>query len=212
MLTVACVLKSGGIYSPLWVERLRAQVASNLPTAGRFVCLSDVEVSCERIPLLHNWPGWWSKIELFKMIHGPVLFVGDLSDIANQCARGPLTVLRDFYRLENGVGSGVMGWNGNFSFIYDKFRAASDTWIDMFRGGDQRFIEATVDLDTVIRWQDVLPGQLASYKVHCVRPNLTVGSAATIPDGPRIICLHGQPKFADMPPTDEIRLRWEQAA
>src|SRR5262245_61940013 len=87
MLTIACVLKSGGIYDATWVARLRDGVARHLPLTHRFVCLSDVEVPCERIPLEHDWPGWWAKVELFKL-KAPVLFfdldtaiVGDLENI-----------------------------------------------------------------------------------------------------------------------------------
>jgi len=45
-------------------------VERNLHVPHRFVCLSNVEVPCERIPLIHDWPGWFSKIEL----HRPGLF------------------------------------------------------------------------------------------------------------------------------------------
>jgi len=72
MLTVACVYWKGKfygqetVYSPIWIERLQHMVAKNLTMPYRFVCLSNVNVPCERIPLRHNWPGWWSKIELFR--------------------------------------------------------------------------------------------------------------------------------------------------
>src|SRR6185369_16858814 len=102
MLTVACVLKSGGIYDATWVSRLRDGVARHLPVDHRFVCLSDIEVPCERIPLEHDWPGWWSKIELLKL--PSVLFfdldtaiVGSLDDIARHALRTDFTMLRDFY-------------------------------------------------------------------------------------------------------------------
>src|SRR6185437_8074786 len=59
MLTVACVLKSGGVYTPEYVERLRSGVGQHLDHY-KFVCLSDVDVP-DRIPLENDWPGWWSK-------------------------------------------------------------------------------------------------------------------------------------------------------
>src|SRR6478609_2567748 len=117
MLTVACVLKSGGIYDATWVERLRAGVKRHLPLEHRFVCLSDVDVPCERIPLEYNWPGWWSKLEAFRL-PGPVIYfdldtaiVGDLSEIvARTDLWGGFTILEDFYR-NKGYGSGVMAWD-----------------------------------------------------------------------------------------------------
>lgn len=71
MITVACVLKSGGIYTAEWVDRLRIMVERHLSLAHNFVCLSDMDVpGIETIPLVHQWPGWWSKLELF----GPALW------------------------------------------------------------------------------------------------------------------------------------------
>ena len=80
MITVACVYWQGqfrgreDIYSVEWVEKMKNMVARNLPREHRFVCLSNVKIPCcERIPLQNDWPGWWSKIELFR----PGLFDGD---------------------------------------------------------------------------------------------------------------------------------------
>lgn len=213
MLTVACVLKSGGIYDASWVARLRAGVARHLQTDHRFVCLSDVDVPCEKIPLEHNWPGWWSKIELFKL-RGPVLFfdldtaiVGDLTEIAAVAARAPLTLFRDFYRLGDGLGSGVMGWNGtdvSAACLYDIFAADPQGWMSRVGGrGDQGFVEEAAFLPGITRWQDVVGSQIVSYKVHCRNG---------IPSGARVVCLHGRPKFSEMPATDEVRIAWENAA
>jgi hypothetical protein len=72
MLTVASVYWKGSfrgrenIYSKDWVDKLKNMVGRNLRREHRFVCLSNVDVPCERIPLVHDWPGWWSKIELFR--------------------------------------------------------------------------------------------------------------------------------------------------
>lgn len=79
MITVACVYWAGrfrgreAIYTPEWVGKLRNMVRQNLPVEHRFVCLTNSRVPCEKIPLKHNWPGWWSKIELFR----PGLFEND---------------------------------------------------------------------------------------------------------------------------------------
>ncbi len=78
MITVACVYWKGKfrgrerIYTTEWVERLRSMVARHLPMEHHFVCLSNVEVPCDRIPFVNNWVGWWNKIELFR----PGLFEG----------------------------------------------------------------------------------------------------------------------------------------
>jgi hypothetical protein len=72
MLTVASIYWKGSfrgrenVYSEEWVGKLQNMVARNLPRPHRFVCLSNVDVPCERVPLINDWPGWWSKIELFR--------------------------------------------------------------------------------------------------------------------------------------------------
>jgi hypothetical protein len=225
-LTVACVLKSGGIYDATWVERLRAGVARHLPVEHRFVCLSDVDVPCERIPLEHDWPGWWAKVELFKL-PGPALYfdldtaiVGDLSDIAHEAIdpMNRLTMLQDFYRAD-GLGSGVMAWGNNIQVpkFYERFAQDSVGWMRKIGGrGDQGFIESCEHYGFGPRqWQSRLPGQIVSYKVHCRGGQSPVTGGYTppgIPEGARVVCLHGLPKFADMPPNDPVRVAWERAA
>lgn len=212
MLTVACVLKSGGIYDATWVSRLRDGVARHLPLPHRFVCLSDVEVPCEREPLRFNWPGWWAKIELFRL-EGPVLFfdldtaiVGDLTAIAAHSMATQFVMLRDFYAPAH-CGSGVMCWNGAYPwFVFEKFSEFPEELMKLQRQrmGDQAFIEELVlQQNEISCWQDLLPGQIVSYKVHCRNG---------IPPNARVVCLHGQPKFGDMPANDPVRLAWERAA
>lgn len=213
MLTIACVLKSGGIYDASWVARLQAGVTRYLPIEHRFVCLSDVEVPCERIPLEHDWPGWWSKIEVLNR-DGPTLYfdldtaiTGDLSDIAAAGRDSAMVMLSDFYR-PNHLASGVLAWGFESpSFLFDTFKASSALMMEKHRGGgDQEFIETTrlyCGLPTCRRWDLMCPGQIVSYKVHCRNG---------IPPDARVVCLHGKPKFGDMPVNDPVRQAWEMAA
>lgn len=198
MLTVATVLKSGGIYTPEWVAKLKAGVEKHLTLPHRFVCLSDVEVPCERIPLEHNWPGWWSKLELFRL-DGPVLYfdldtaiVGDLSEIAEQAEKWTFTLLRDFYRLGDALGSGMMSWNVDLRRLYDEFALDPNGWQKRIgSAGDQGFIEQNVNLKGVSRWQDVCGNQVASFKVHCREKQV-------VPKGTRVVCFHGEPKTLNL--------------
>jgi hypothetical protein len=213
MLTVCCVLKSGGAYSPVWVDRLRAMVAEHLPLPHRFVCFSDEEVRCEQIPLRQNWPGWFSKLEIFT-IPGPALYldldsiiVGDLSDIARVATMpliGSFVILQDFYRPA-GFGSGVMAWYGSEpARFYHAFARAPEDWMRRLGArGDQGFIEEQ-EHGLTRRWQLLVPGQIVSYKADRCE--------AGPPAGARIVCLHGRPKFGDMPPDSWARRLWEKAA
>jgi hypothetical protein len=212
MLNVITVLKSGGIYDATWVARLQAGVAKHLKEPHQFVCFSDVEVPCRRLSLLNNLPGWWSKIEALSF-PGPVLMldldtaiVGDLGDIARHATETPFTMLRDFYAPDH-FGSGVMAWNDNASAVYIDFMADPMVHIATQRArmGDQAFIEEACAARgrAITAWQDAVGDQIVSYKVHC---------RDGIPVDARMICLHGAPKFADMPANDPVRRAWEMAA
>lgn len=193
-LTVACVLRSGGEYTPEHVQTLAASVALHLPDAA-FVCLSDVLVpGVTTRPLLDPWPGWWAKIELFcrGVFAGRVLYldldtvvVGDLSDLASY--RGPFAMLSDFYAPERPA-SGVMAWDADGPTpraIWARFVTDPAGHMAAYPcEGDQGFIRSVTG-DSVDRLQDHAPGQIVSYKVHCERG---------VPSGARIVCAHGRPK------------------
>lgn len=215
---VTCVLKSGGIYTVEHVKRLQRSVARYLPKKHRFVCLSDIDVPCERIALRGDLPGWWSKMELFWRLQ-PVLYFdldtlicGDLTDIAEQAAKPEFTVLRDFYR-ETGVGSGMMAWGVDMKPLYHAFMSKHSEFIGVYgTRGDQAFIEDHADKGLIAKWQDKLPGQVVSYKAHVrMAQNIRETGSGAIPNNARVICLHGRPKFEDMPASDVARQAWEAA-
>ena len=68
-LTAICVYWEGNFrsreYTLAWVEKMRGMVKRELPQAN-FACLTNVEGIEGGIPLKNNWPGWWSKVELFR--------------------------------------------------------------------------------------------------------------------------------------------------
>ena len=69
MVTLLTVLRSGGRYDASWVERLAAGARRSIAGLERIVCLTDLALDVEgveTVPLLHNWPSWWSKFEAFR--------------------------------------------------------------------------------------------------------------------------------------------------
>lgn len=201
MRTVLAVLKSGGIYDAEWVRRLRDGVARNL---GKhiFVCLSDVPVPCVWIPLLHDWPGWWSKIELFQpgFIKSETIYL-DLDTVIT----GPLDDLfklpSDFAMLENMsnpemVGSGVMWFRDQAPVgVYEKFVKQPQAWIAHHERnahhsylGDQAFIMDALGDQNIARIQDGFPG-IHSYKRTC---------RAGLPKDARIVVFPGSPKPTEL--------------
>lgn len=196
---VVLVLRSGGPYVVDDVHRLADQCEAWLPGA-RVICLSDVPVApVARVPLDYDWPGWWAKMELYRPdLLGDFLFL-DLDTIVrgplDPFARlGRLALLRDFYRngqrgKPDGLGSGLM-------FLPEQDRGAIwRAWsaapaIAMQQCGiygDQRFLERHW-LKTAARLQDLLPGQVASYKA----------STAEERQAASVVCFHGKPKPRDV--------------
>lgn len=186
MLTVACVLRSGGDYTPEYVAKLRDGVAKYLPVKHRFVCFSDVDVPCERIPLTQNWPGWLSKLEIFRLPQAlyfdlDTVIMGDLTEIA--LYRHRFSMLSDFRDADHPA-SGVMAWEGDYSRIADGFRRGYvhryRKWSTQHRG-DAGWIRAIVGDGQIERLQDVFPGKFGSYKEGT-------------PDGAAVCCFHGKPR------------------
>ena len=200
MLTIACVLKTGywklskikGEYRPEHVARLRDMVAQHLTLPYQFVCLSDIEVPCQRIPLAHDWPGWWSKIELFRpgIFPARVLYVDlDVTIVANfdhMVQHSGFTALRNLSTKKKGrLGSGLLYWTKEHSFLYEQFRLTPHTFMQEYsreghRWGDQGFLQDHVPVWN--EWQERFPHHVRSGKLDPPHPD------------DRFILAHGSPK------------------
>ena len=191
--TVACVLRSGGpVYSPEWVAKLSRGVARWMGERHRFVCLSDVPVPCERIPLRDARPGWYSKIELFRpgQFEGTVLYL-DLDTLVVDTLRpildvaaGPLAMLSDFYRPAIPA-SGVMAWTAGDPSVLDVWEGLSSTTAHNPRARLDYEIAKHVEPR---RLQSLAPGAIVSLKAH---------ARSAIPGGAALVCGHGRPRFSD---------------
>lgn len=182
-------------FFPKHVQALKRQCEEHAPFA-EFECLTDQRIDGVKTrPLKHGWPGWWSKMELFDpSVPGDFLFldldtvlVGSLEDIEKVTE---LTLLRDFYRdgkkLKEGLGSGLMYVPEEARHeIWDFWMQQPALQMKVFNRGDQHLLEKFY-LGTAKRWQDLVPGQICSWKVHC--------KYGLIPPGTRAICFHGIPR------------------
>ena len=198
MLTVISVLRSGGDFDASWVEKLNNGVSRNLTRPHKFVCISDVEVPCERIPIEVDWPGWWPKILLFKpgVITGPTVFfdldtviTGNIDGLARISA--DFALLRNFFQPEM-IGGGMFWFSGRNvpTQIYTKFAKMPDAYIQHHirnrNGtyvGDQGFIYDVLGAD-VPKINDEFDG-IKGYKYHCQKG---------LPEGTKIVCFSGKPR------------------
>lgn len=203
-LTVACVLRSGGVYGPEYVSRLHDGVKAHLSREHRFCCLTDQQEwfrGIEAVPLKHDWPGWWSKIELFRsdLLSGRVLYF-DLDTVIRgsfaplTAYRGPFAMLTDFYKPSRPA-SGVMAWKaGVGDGIYHRFVQEKDEIMARYRGlGDQGWISEV--MGPVDRIQDFFPG-VRSYKVDGLEEPTSV------------LCFHGEPKPHELSEEEQERIGW----
>lgn len=197
MSTVVCVLRSGGEFRPEHVVALYEGVRKHWPSDGPFldfVCFTDTPIGrygVREVPLVGGWPGWWSKVEVFRpdALQSTVLYldldtvvVGDLSPFLDY--GGELAMLSDFYRpqlAQSGVMAFRAGSGTEAARLWAAFVTDSASHIARFRG-DGEWLHDRARPD---RLQDLYPGQIVSYKVHC---------GAGVPDGARIVCHHGKPR------------------
>lgn len=189
---IVCVLRSGGEFNVSHVRRLRDQIGEVAPGVP-FFCLSDVVIrDVPTIALEYNWPGWWSKMELFRPdIFGDLLYldldshvVGDISELLEI---GQTAIMRDVYRPA-GLQSSIMYLaEADRAEIWRSWVMHADEWqVRYAKGGDQAFLERHW-LKAVTRWQDVLAGRIVSYKVDCA-------PRGEIPAGARVVAFHGKPR------------------
>lgn len=180
MTTLVCVLRSGGDFDARHAQWLARQVPG-------IVCLSDVPVpGVETLPMVHRWPGWWSKLGAFdpSLIPGDVLLM-DLDTVVLELPAIPArtTVLADFYK------PALMG--SGFMFIEEADRARVwRAWMrdpkghmqrcrTRLRWGDQGFLQEHIG--GAARWGD----EVRSFKVHC---------RDGVPAGTKVVCWHGRPR------------------
>jgi hypothetical protein len=199
MNTVICVLKSGGIYKPLDVDKLRNQVSRHLSIPHEFICLSDVEVNCRRIALQHDWPGWWSKIELFKpdVITFKTVYL-DLDMVILDDFAELFDCQHDFAMMHNFNRSGypsstLMFFNGKAPVdVYKKFVVNPQHWIQYHKEnqdgpyiGDQAFVWDSLDRNVALL--DTKQYGIKSYRKQIL-------SAGVVPAKTKIVSFAGRYK------------------
>jgi hypothetical protein len=188
---ILSVLRSGGVYTPEYVKKLKYAVGNASQAGIRFICLTDVDFIdfCEVIPLKHNWPGWWSKIELFRpdlnvgkttYFDLDVLILKDIEKLLALSDQLTFAMLRG-WNTKHGIhpSSSIMcGQFSLYSHIYEKFSQDPFYHIQRMKRnvgagmkGDQGFISEFVENVNFI--QDRLPANyIIGKKMYEGNPEL----------------------------------------
>ncbi len=204
MLTVACVYRPGGGFSDDYVYRLKAAVEKHSFVHDRFVCLTNQPIEkTECIKFRNNWPGWWSKIELFRpgLFTGRVAYfdldtmlVSDVSDIISDTSE---FLCGTNWKSSNPthINSAVMVWNADntaFGRIYNHFNPRDTQKYERSwdRWGDQGYIQDELPVPFT-SMNEKYPGRVVSYKID-------IRHQGFVPKEASIVCFHGRPRPAQL--------------
>lgn len=201
-LHITCVLRSGGAYTAKYVNNLFNGIVRNTKTPITFTAITDLTSgflpAIQILPFKHQWPGWWSKIEMFRQniwsagrvwyFDLDTIFVGELTSILTDERYGDnFYTLNDPY-VPGRLASGVMTWKANDEVstqIYERFVLNDKNIISSCGSlGDQCWIGST--LTTRYFVQDLHPSKFVSLKRDCI-DGRCVGSSS-------VVYFHGKPR------------------
>lgn len=180
--------------------------------------LDDIE-GIDTVPLQDpDLIGWWAKMELFNP-EGPLgnedlfyidldtVVVGDLLPLMDAVRDSrEIVMLSDFYHPEHPA-SGLMFIPARVKQRIWKAWSVNPYWFmvrrrDGARRGDQGFIAEHAR--QIIRWDDLCPGAVVSYKKHIAAPGMpgyingvSMGDG-TLPPGAVLVAFHGNPRPWDL--------------
>jgi hypothetical protein len=197
MLTVwtVCV---GTKYTDKDVQIVKHMVSRHMDAPHAFRCLSDRQI--EGIDCLipgEVWPGWWSKLLLFKYATGlnlyldlDVVVTGSLDGLLSKTLSMPANWGQSGH---GGCQSSVMSWGRSYPELFRSFDPAALDRPERgncgaFNGlwGDQEYITQVLGSPG----RHILPMEgVYSYKYHCRQ---------SLPDDACVVCFHGTPKPSEV--------------
>ena len=169
-LTVVTVYKSGPYWWPDFVYRLRDAVQRHLSIPYRFVCISDIELRCDTMPLLYmpemdnkTFAVWW-KMQLWRPeldFTGPTLFidldtliVDDFADVIEQCRGHAFLMAWDPWKGPAVSCSALMYWEGDHSDLWLRFAQDPKLWMQQYQIAEDR------------KYRGVQQAFVADHKLH----------------------------------------------
>ena len=158
----------------------------------------DKKILFSLIRLESGYSGWWSKFEIFRNVGINLYFdldtviLSDLTEIINIIKRmgdGQFLAMKRFnplrWKNEGMFTSGIMGWNGNFRFMFDDFSYHDALYNPLVRGDGDIIFKMLQHRNIQVQYLQDSFGGIYSYKRHC---------RDGIPTDARIVCFHGRPR------------------
>lgn len=157
MINIVC-LKYGKLYDASYVNKLYNMVSRNLKLPHKIVCFTDdacginLNIECRPLPNDSRFTGWWWKPYIFAKGHFEptdtnlfidldMVIVNDLEPLFT-FSPGGIVGMRDVIAtLQPNIrklGSAVMRWQGDYSFLWDDLKA--NTGVMKSLRGDQDWI------------------------------------------------------------------------
>lgn len=180
-------------------------VARHLNRSYRFVCFTDAPYALpgdiETLPMgVPNWRWNLRKMALYKPDNGlsgrvlaldlDTVIVGCIDDIADY--RGPFCVVEDFYRKGRN-GGGVISFETSDALTDRLYRPVAEKPMNVAartKGAERYWYD--MQMPEADHWQDLLPGQVVTFKP---RPDERLH---TPPHDARIVCFHGKPAIHEV--------------
>ena len=208
---VVCVYRTGGDFFPNYVHRLVSAVRRNSLLELDILCLTDdpaLSGDFKTVPLKDTWPGWWSKVEMFRSDifdhRRAVYFDLDTVLLGNI---DPLFEMEEWFgalrpwnarNRANGIfASGVLSWDpARYGWLYNEFQ---NEHMRQFRG-DQEYFSSQLN-QRQYPWkplQEVIP--ICSFKRQCRQG---------VPADARIVCFHGKPRLPEVESLPWVKENWK---
>lgn len=199
MVTVACLLWGRWCHphGEEYVHKLRDRVETHLSVPHKFVCFTDRNIEgVHTLPLNPTWEWNFNKLALYRPNNGlegrvlaldlDIVPVGSMDDFATY--DGEFAVCESFGHKGKCGGSIVSFEAGSMDWLYQKVSSNPGFWAKVADGGSERLLYRN-QIKNPDFWQDLLPGQVVSYKWHCQKE---------IPEDARVVVFHGLPRPHDV--------------
>lgn len=144
---IICLLWKGDFRGRDYVDedvvRLKHMIDKNIDRDYTMYCLTndmEAKVPANKIELINNWPGWWSKVELFRpdLPCGRTLYLDLDTYIVNSlesllAVEGDLVMFPSPYHKGQYQAGTMLFTSGTLYWVYDTFKRWAKNYMNKYR-------------------------------------------------------------------------------